>query len=823
MRALSVAVMAVIPSLSKIARHEAPRAEDDAVKIAEKVICMFILPEVPGGGRELPWLLIRDGVAAAWASCRSLNQARQGCSSRLCWGRVWGEGAGGQCTAVRRVGEVVCAKHEKNKKHGLVVNVPPENPFRLHRRCAANRRQEAVATPAAAEVRRSAQQWAPMIAAVDLSLSDAELEERYGLRSIGVVLGNDEASDECDAGSVHDDDALSNMSGDEVVFDGDTVEVPEDEANLEEEDCFLDEDRLEEAAAASAVDEAEAEEDAAWASEMDEAWSDFWDKGDAAAENELDCIQGVEDERSLNGDDEPEDLAAGSRVKQEEGKSARRCGTRRKQPQAMPSRTAAAAAGIQGYLQAARAAPPTANSKEMKLLGEYAAFSEEVLLDGQMHSVVSTPVGDVSQEEGTLRAFLVKLRFGGGPVDGLYVLKAKTVENRLVLLKKGLRECVYEAGKLPAWATSGCRTSRTLDKLFQQWRKTEVQMEKAAKKRGFITDDMVERYCLDLVVKDRVEGRLPMAAVFAGLLLRLQSARSIRHVNLASLRWRDVSWPAVARDRAAVAAIDVVVTKVIGNMSVRRAVSSKLKSRLLATDVLSAWFFSRWCEDAEAASRRPDDFFFPFLKATGDYDFGVGMNNPQHCCITRAAAAHLQLVTTEEELVGYASNCVRRGCAADLGARLEAVVEDSNQSRGRGRKSRIDLDVYMPDDVVLRPGPFYEDAAGIESRFRQRMAEALGATKEDRLCPMCGYPSCDCFRCDAMRRGVKSCKSGHSCWLTRRLGRVPKGGVVEDEEQLAARAAKWAEHAVACDEIPKFHDGRYSWPTSTVKHEDAKK
>ena len=861
--------MALVASHGKLARTESPK--DGKVANAKSkevlVICSFLLPKVPGGGRELPWLLIKDGVSAAWMACKKLNETRQGCSSLLCWGRVWSKGDGGQCSAARPRGGQVCAGHAKNKKHGLVIDVPPENPFRLQQRSG--------------RVIKAGLPAAPLT--LDLSLCDAELAERYGLKRLSAPLSRSRSKEDEEEGDADNDGGIEDASlqddaaphavaevlvqadegddGDVRDYEGDVeADVEEDgevagiegDAACEDEGAATGDSREPNWASSDGnkeenedEDEAELEGDVAYDPAHDERRSrrgeeeeadgmdgttarhlaeEADDVMEAAHDDYQEANEPVTDDGALGRDSEDAaddlwaaafDSAAVAPQRRRRGAAARAKTARSVPPSciAKKERAPSKSAAMEGYLQAARAAPPAVNSKEMQLLSEYVVFTEELLESRELHTLVSTPCGDVSQEEGALRAFLVKLRFGGGPADGPYVLKAKTVENRLVLLKKALRECVHEAGKLPAWAISGCRTSRSLDKLFQQWRKSETQMEAAAQKRGYITDDMVESYCLDLMVKDRIEGRILMEDVFAGLLLRLQSSRSIRHGNLASLRWSDVSWPVTADGRSTLAAIDVIVTKVIGNMSVKRAVTSKLKSRLLAADAVSDWFFRRWCEDAEADRRRPEDFFFPYLKSNGMYDFGAGMNNAQHSSITRAAAAHLKLVTTEEELAGYASTSVRRGCAADLGARLEAVVEDSNKNSGRGKKSRMDLEVYMPDEAVLRPGPLYDDAEGIEHRLRERMADALGTKNEDVLCGVCGYPCCECLRCESIRRGQKSSKSSHSCWLAGRLGRVPKGGFVEDEEQLNVRAAAWAERGVAHDEVPVFHGGFYAWRT----------
>ena len=143
------------------------------------------------------------------------------------------------------------------------------------------------------------------------------------------------------------------------------------------------------------------------------------------------------------------------------------------------------------------------------------------------------------------------------------------------------------------------RPSRSVDKMFQAWRKVEQSDERACVARGFITEEHVERHCLDLMARDASQGRLPAAEVFQGLLLRVQSARSIRHGSLASVRWADVGWEVPADQGVEkIGSISVVVTKNLGHMSARQAVTSKIKSKLLAVDEISAWFFRRWCEEA---------------------------------------------------------------------------------------------------------------------------------------------------------------------------------------------------------------------------------
>jgi hypothetical protein len=264
----------------------------------------------------------------------------------------------------------------------------------------------------------------------------------------------------------------------------------------------------------------------------------------------------------------------------------------------------------------------------------------------------------------------------------------------------------------------------------------------------------------------------------------------------------------------------VVVTKNLGHMSARQAVTSKIKSKLLAVDEISAWFFRRWCEEAGAELRRPEDFFFPLITRTGDLDFGRPMTNDQHGKMCRAVAAELGLAATQEELGTFASNCVRRGCAATLVGTIQAVIKASNKRLGRAPESSIDLSTYAPDSVVLQPGPLFEDVAGIAARVREHLSWHLSPQRQSMLCLICGYPKCECLRCGAMQRGSRTPTTSHTCWLAGKTGRAPRRGRQETEEEAQRRADAWA--ACGCEtDVPIWVGARYGWPEEAAEDPDS--
>jgi len=556
------------------------------------------------------------------------------------------------------------------------------------------------------------------------------------------------------------------------------------------------------------------------------------DDADADADAAAACSRdGGESDASLPSGLEQDTEAATPAERR--GKRRRRQACRRpaREPEESAPGSAAAAASssssssssssrLQSYFEEAGASELKPGSSNLRTLREYSRFSVEAAAtqsDGGGRAgprLTATPGGDISPEEAVARAFLARLRFGGGPTEGPYVLKAKTLENRFTLLKAALRQCLATTGELPSWAVSGCKTSHHVDKMFQQWRRKEQGNEAASVRRGFITDEHVEAYCLRLMAQDAVEARLAPRAVCAALLLRVQSARSIRHGNLATMRWADVGWEAAAAEGVPdVGSLSVVVTKNLGSMSARRAVVSRLKSKLLAADEISGWFFRRWWEDSGAAAgeRGPDDYFFPSNSSTGGVDFSKPMTNEQHNQLCRSAAEALRLATTKEELSTFTSTCVRRGCAAALVGELQAVMRASNHRLGRAATSSIDLSTYAPEEVVLQPGPLFDDVDGIASRVQEYFALHAGPRVAALTCPVCGYPRCSCVRCDHLRKGIRTSTRSHVCWMAGQLGRISRAGPRETEAQRAARTAAWLALGFDAEEVPFWTGNAFGW------------
>ena len=848
--------------LMQLQDHADPLDSARKSQRAVQVLAAFIISDLPaGGGRELPWLHIRDGLAALWQTCRACNEKRGACSSKLCWARIWGDGCGGQCRAVRKKG-LLCLRHDKRNKHGLVTALPPPGVFPLdvsagdaaavaprklgkdmhglEVEAAVSRRSAPKRSPA--KVKQQTPHGAQAGRASGASTRPYASHQAEGGRVLrcrkggGCVSSWADSASDADYGLTSLGRTLSQPSP--HAWSSKDESRPALESDLDDERGGQDEDDGESVcrggrdadAAKDAVDEEEfekqdeqrrVEEMESWDGEEGDYSGESWPADEARGDEEA-CFDGDGSLAEVQKHDGAGllfppatacfdgEVAKGLGVTPTASEN-RRGAKRGRGGRGAPREDWRSKEALEGYMREAKATAPTTDSREGRVLADYVEFTAESLHSGMTCSVVETPLGCVASDENLLRCFLAKLRFGGGPISGPYQLKAKSVEGRFVFLKKALRESLFVAADLPTWAVNGSRTSTAMNRMFQQWRKVELVDEKAAVKRGYLTDEHVETYCLDLMAKDRRDGPLLMTEVFAGLLLRLQSARSVRHGNLASLTWSCVSWvPSAAAGAPAVGAMDVTVTKTLSNMALRGSTSKKFKSRLLFADAISSWFFARWLEDAEAPLRRPTDFVFPHLQASGDYDFSSCMKNSQHSDVCRAAAAHLGLASTEEEIKGFASNCVRRGCAAGVVGTMQAVLAQSNKRNGRALESSIDVDVYAPDDVVMAPGALFEDLEDIEERCRQHLGELLPTRVADLLCVVCGLPCCQCPRCLGLLRGHKSEKNGHCCWLKGLKGRIP--AAKEGAEEKSLRIAAWAEHGVDEGSLPVLDKGRFVWP-----------
>ena len=131
-----------------------------------------------------------------------------------------------------------------------------------------------------------------------------------------------------------------------------------------------------------------------------------------------------------------------------------------------------------------------------------------------------------------------------------------------------------------------------------------------------------------------------------------------------------------------------------------------------------------------------------------------------------------------------------------------------NKAFGRVISSRIDLDVYCPEEVIQQSGPLFGDEEHIQQVVDAFISSKLCDFKAQAKCLCCGFPNCECTVCHELVR-VKgttlktSATSKHTCALRHvGCGRPSKKGPY-DLELNSHLAQAWAEQAVLSPPVYK--------------------
>ena len=72
--------------------------------------------------------------------------------------------------------------------------------------------------------------------------------------------------------------------------------------------------------------------------------------------------------------------------------------------------------------------------------------------------------------------------------------------------------------------------------MIKAWKAVDVPFEKPATRKGFVTPAQIEEYALLNICRIK-ERDCNLVLLEEALLLRIQSARSHRHVNLLAVKW----------------------------------------------------------------------------------------------------------------------------------------------------------------------------------------------------------------------------------------------------------------------------------------------
>ena len=418
--------------------------------------------------------------------------------------------------------------------------------------------------------------------------------------------------------------------------------------------------------------------------------------------------------------------------------------------------------------------------------------------------LVETVAGPISLEEGMVQLYLTNLRFAGGPTNsklhapGHIQQLAKVWKN----LQHGIKQSSLPHSQLPCWVTGH---GPGITRLFRTWKKADVASEPGETKRTWITSEQVENYCISVILKD-MQQMSSYIEIGEALLLRLQSARSHRFVNLAELKWSDTGSKAAASGEEEIPYVNIMCTKPLGSKTVQGLVQAKCKVELLITDAITKYLWNRWAGQPYEAEGI-QTFVFP-KQGKDSFLWNVQMPRAQHDRAVQTCALALKLPITAEAVYKYTSKSIRNGVAAEVSRTVRAALLGHNKVHGRSASSRMDINTYAPAEVLLEPGPVFGNEAEINTKLQEAVASHFLPIKHQLLCAMCGFPDCSCDSCKAKAGGSKW-KLGHTCWLKGKKGPLPKQGPQESDIQLAWRSAAWQSFGV--DDTPVFEDGKYTW------------
>lgn len=241
--------------------------------------------------------------------------------------------------------------------------------------------------------------------------------------------------------------------------------------------------------------------------------------------------------------------------------------------------------------------------------------------------------------------------------------------------------------------------------------------------------------------------------------------------------------------------MNITCTKTLGNLSGHKSAISKAKVQFEVVDCITAFLFEKWtCQWPE--KHGSDDFFFPFQGKDG-FDFRKPLSHSQHDTAVQKCATQLHLPTSKAHLRSFTSQSVRVGVSSEVAKQLRESLVDQNKLHGRASSSLMDCSTYVPDSVLMAPGPLFGDALGIKQKFDTYIQSHFDNIKEELLCACCGYPACTCERCsfevgsESKSSASKRCSKKHTCWLPKQRGRKANAGPPEDDKCSTERLSAW--------------------------------
>ncbi len=457
---------------------------------------------------------------------------------------------------------------------------------------------------------------------------------------------------------------------------------------------------------------------------------------------------------------------------------------------------------IADHMQMAQSKNTAFNMSQLRRYSDFCVqFPKEMVLE-DWKPLVCTKVGPVFLEEEMLKTFLVNLRFCGQPISAEVLPQGSVKQLVAVLfaLQAGLKECLFQ--DLPPWVHG---QSKSVALLFRKWKRDDMCKEHLSTRKTSITPSQIEDWCIAIILKDMM-GEASLIEIEQALLLRLQSGRSHRFVNISALCVGDIGYQAAASGGESVPFFNITNTKPTGTLSMEGLSKAKGKVQLLVVDPVTQHLWHKWVNQPGSLCWTPSTFFFP-KQGAKDFSWNEPLPRHQHNKAVQDCALQLGIPITVEELQKFTSKSVRVGVSCDVSRAVRSVLVDSNQKQGRAPGSKVDLSTYTPKDVLMEPGPIFANTQDIRAKLEGAIADHFNPIKANLCCASCGFPACGCKECNKPAGQKK--RVGHSCWLLGKSGRTPAGGPSEDEGQKAARASAW--QAFCIDGVPQWCNGEYSW------------
>lgn len=433
----------------------------------------------------------------------------------------------------------------------------------------------------------------------------------------------------------------------------------------------------------------------------------------------------------------------------------------------------------------------------------YSEFCEEnqAELSGgpDVGPLVKTTVGRMYLTDAAAKAYLVHL--SGTNTAG-------AVSTKFTELKAGLRSLSLSAAVFPAWAVPDATAPPLVREFLKDMKMGTYKGDRIAKEKGAIAPEEMQVYVVSKIMDD-LEEPIPVSEVRELLYMWCSIGKGQRFVNLHQLKLTDAGYEAGDEDAGDVPYLNAANTKAVASYRGRQAAEAVLVSKVTLGDVVSRYLFSvYWANVPTDALDDPNSYFFPAL--VGDeLKWDKPISRPEVDAAVLECARALKLVHSKEHAQAFTSKSLRCGIAGDVAGVVQNVLGRINPTYGWASNSTLPLSAYCTDKVLTTPGLLHTDLEAISTYYTQAMEGRFFPKRYDMVCSACGYPNCECPKCNAIMAGGLGKTKRHTCWLEgRKAGKKSKKWIDENEDQYNERHAAWETYGLAA---PLYVDGAFGF------------